>query len=138
MRILTQGEAKATLVDEGAVDEPHSGNEAYGAQHTDGREILHRIHTVVLKNGKGRCIGQCDGRHIECHTQRVEGNEQRLVAQLLSEACLLAHPPAADHEGACHQMTESEQTLRLDVLVGHDTHQRGHENTDYALNGIEP
>ena len=106
MQILAQGEAKACLVDIGTVDKPHSGNEANGSQHTDGREVLDGVHTVVLQNGESSSIGQCNGRHIEGNTQRIEGNEQRLVRQLIAETSLLAHPPTADHECSCHEMAE--------------------------------
>ena len=35
-------------------------------------------------------------------------------------------------------MTQAQQALWLDVLVGNDTHQRRHKDTHDALNGIEP
>ena len=35
-------------------------------------------------------------------------------------------------------MTETQQSLGLDISVSHDTHQRRHEETDNTLDGIEP
>ena len=138
MGVLAEREAKARLVDEGAVDKPHSSDETDCSEHTDGREVPDGIEAIVLQNGECCRVGQRDSRHIECHAQGVERNEQRFVGQFIAEACLFAHPPAADHEGASHQMAQSQQALWLDVLVGNDTHQRWHKDADNALNGIEP
>ena len=71
MRIIAQRESEPSLIDEGAVHEPHGQDETYSTQHTDRRKVLHSIQSIILQNGKCYCIGQCDGGHIESHTQRI-------------------------------------------------------------------
>ena len=75
MRIITQRKSETTLIHESTVHKPHGSNETYSTQHTDWREVLDGIQAVILQNGKCNCIGQCDGRHIESHTHRIECNK---------------------------------------------------------------
>ena len=107
MGILGQRESKAAIVNECAVDKPHRDNKADGSQYTNGGKVLHRVHIVLFQNSESRCIGKRNSRHKESHAQRIESDEQRLVSQLLSEACLTTQPPATEHKEARHQMAEA-------------------------------
>ena len=107
MRIMAQGMTKPCLIDESAVDKPHGGNEAHGAQHTDGREVLDGIHVVILQYREGNGVGQRNGWHVEGHTQCIECDEQRLVDNLIAVSYLVAHPEAGNHEATSQQMAEA-------------------------------
>ena len=138
MGALGQGEREAVIVPHGTVDEPHCGDEANGSQHTDGREVLHGVHAIVLQDGEGRGVLQGDGGHVEAYADGIHRDEGALVGQLIAEARLIALPPATEHGGASHEMTKTQQSLRLDILVGHDAHEGGHEDGDKTLDGVEP
>ena len=145
MGILSEGEREGDAVPRrtlnkpyGAVDEPHGHDETDGSNHTDRREILHRVHTVVLQDRECCCVGQSNGWHVEGHTQSIEHDKGGLIGQFVSDACLLAHPPTADHKSTGQKMTQAQHSLRLHIFVCYDTHQRGHKQTDNTLNGIEP
>ena len=75
MRIITQRKSETCLIDESTVHKPHGSDETYGTQHTDRREIFDGIQTIIFQNGKCYRIGQCDSRHIESHTHRIECNK---------------------------------------------------------------
>ena len=134
MGVLSQGKHEGTTVPHSTVDKPHGGDKTNGSKHTNGREVLDRIHTLALQNREGCRVSQRNRRHVEGDAQRVERDKRGLVGGIIVHA----HPPASQHEGTCQQMTETEHALRLHVFVGHDTHQRGHEDRHYSLNGIEP
>ena len=138
MGVLCQRESETAVIDESAVDEPHGSNKTDGTQHSDGWEILHRIHAVLLQDTECCRIGKGDGWHKEGHTQGVECDKGRLVRQFLSETGLHTHPPTAEHESACHQMAQAKQTLRLNILICHYTHQCRHKDTHDALDGVKP
>ena len=138
MCIASQRHREGAILPDCTIHKPHRDDKAHRTQHADRRKVLHRVETVVLQDGECRRISQGNRRHEESHTQRIECNKGCLVCNLVAEACLKAHAPAAQHKAACQQMTESQQSLRLDILIGDDTHQCGHKETDNTLNRIEP
>ena len=114
--ILGQGERERAVFPYGTVDKPHGDDEAHGAQHADGREVGNGVEATALQDGEGGGVGQRNGGHEEGHAERVHSDECRLVGQLVAEACLKSHPPAAQHEAARRQqMAEAEHALRLHV-----------------------
>ena len=80
----------AAILPYGAVNKPHGYDETHGTQHADRWKVLNGIKAVVLQNGERGCVRQRDGGHEECHTEGVKGDEQRLIGQLVAEACLEA------------------------------------------------
>ena len=138
MGTLCQGERERTVFPTSAVDKPHRDDETDSSQHTNRREVLDGVKPVLLQDREGGGVCQGDGGHIERHTQRIEGDEEALRLQFLTEASLQSKPPASQHEAACQQMAEAQHTLRLHILIGNDTHQCGHEDRHDTLDGIEP
>ena len=128
MGILAKSEAEAAIVPYGAVDKPHRHDKADRAQHSYWWEVLNGIKSVVLQYRESCGVRQSQRRHIESNAQRVHAYEQALVRQLVAEAGRKAHIPAAQHGSARYQMADAQEALRLNILVGHDTHQRGHKD----------
>ncbi len=53
---VSEQEREGAVFNGGAVDEPHHQYEADCAENTNGREILDRVHALVLQNGKRRRV----------------------------------------------------------------------------------
>ena len=53
---VSEQEREAAVLDRGAVDEPHHQDEADSAEYSYGREILDRVHALVLQYGKCRRV----------------------------------------------------------------------------------
>ena len=132
--ILAQRKAEAAAIKHSAVDKPHRGDETDCTEHTDGREVLLGVHPVVLQDGERHRVGQGQRGHVECHAEGVDGNKHRLIGYGGAHA----HIGKVNHRCTSNQVADAQQTLRLDVLVGDNTHESGHENRHDALDGIEP
>ena len=132
--VFANGEAKVSIMPSGAVHKPHSGDETYGAKHTNRWEVFHCVHSVVFKNGKRSGVRQRKRRHIKRHAEGVGGNKHCLVGGVGS----LSHHKQGNHACTSQKVANTEQTLWLNPLISHNTHQGWHENRHYTLNCIEP
>ena len=132
--LASQGETEGTVRQASAIHKPHRGDETYRAKYADGREVRDGVQPVILEDGEGRRIGEGQRGHIESHAHRVDGDEQGRVGGGRGAAEI----GKAQHHAACYQVADAEQLLRLDKLIGDDTHECGHEDGDDALDGIEP
>ena len=132
--LVSQGETEGTVRQASAIHKPHRGDEAHCAKYADGREVRDGVQPVILEDGEGRRIGEGQRGHIESHAHRVDGDEQGRVGGGRGAA----EVGKAQHHAACHQVADAEQLLRLDKLIGNDSHECRHKDGDDALDGIEP
>ena len=122
------------MVPSGTVYYPHGGDEAHGTEDSDRREVLDGIQPMIFQNSKCRSIRQCQRRHIESHAEGINRHEDSLIRH----GTRLTHHKQAYHRETRQQMAIAQESLRLDILIRHNTHQCRHEDRYYTLNGIEP
>ena len=122
-------------VDLQEVGQQHAADETDGAEHADGRELFHRVHALLTKCVVSHGVGQRDGRHEEGQAAAVE-DEQR--AELDIRSGVHAIHAGGNHEDAGQALAEREHFLRLHPVVGHDAHERRHEDRHDALHRKEP
>ena len=134
MGVLAQQEREWTVVPGSTIHNPHREDEAHGSEHTDWRKSLHGVEPVALQYTECRSIWQCQCRHIESHAEGINGNKHCLIRSLTS----LTHTEQTYHGCSCQKVTIAQKTLRLDILICHNTHQCRHKNRYDSLYGIEP
>ena len=71
MCIVGKSEKERTIFPNGTIDKPHGGNKANSTQHTDRWKIPDSVHTIILQDSEGCGVGEGDGRHEECNTERI-------------------------------------------------------------------
>ncbi len=75
--IFREEEHERTVIPSGTVDNPHGGDEAYGTEDSDRREVLDGIQSMVFQDSERRSIRQRQRRHIESHAEGIDRHEEQ-------------------------------------------------------------
>src|SRR5574344_515670 len=122
--VVTQDKKQGSIIPCSTVHKPHHNNETNCSKHANGWEIFYRIKAIVLQYCKCHRIGQCQGRHIESNTKGINSHKQGFI--WLTSG--LSHPEQTTHRNSCKKMTQTQQTLRLDIFVSHNTYKCRHKD----------
>src|SRR5690606_32550627 len=80
--LICKIKSKLPVFDSGIIYKQHCNDESDGSKSPDGREIANGVITVVDQYRIGDRVGQCDGRHIKCNTQRIQCKQSRKLCIL--------------------------------------------------------
>ena len=132
--ILHRGLLHGSAAEMHQIHEPHRADKAHCTPYPDRREILDRILPGLLEDGVGHRVGDSDGRHEEGYAHGIQPEEGAVLHRLAGRDPV---DTRTYHGCSCHQMADTQQSLRRNPFVGDNTHDSGHENRHDALDGVE-
>ena len=132
---LVVGHLDGHTVDFYEIHEQFGHDEAYRAEHTDGRKCLHGVKAGLRQCVERHRVVQSDCRHEKCHRTGIE-REQR--SELDVRPRIHGIPSGRQHERARQYMAKAQHLLRRYETVGDDANQAGHHQRYQALDRVEP